>query len=41
MNGIKRAGIAIDSKVMADLEAREPADFQSIVESDRAALAKS
>ena len=40
MNGIKRAGIAIDRKVLADLAAREPAAFQSIVESARAALAK-
>jgi len=40
MNGIKRAGIAIDRKVLADLAAREPAAFQSIIESARAALAK-
>ena len=41
MNGIKRAGIVIDRKVLADLAAREPAAFKTIVESARAALAKS
>ncbi|HVM80781.1 MAG TPA: 50S ribosomal protein L20 [Stellaceae bacterium] len=40
MNGMKRAGIEIDRKVLADLAAREPAAFKSIVESARSALAK-
>ena len=40
MNGIKRAGIAIDRKVLADLAAREPDAFKTIIESARAALAK-
>jgi len=40
MNGMKRAGIEIDRKVLADLAAREPAAFKTIVESARAALAK-
>ena len=40
MSGVKRAGIAIDRKVLADLAAREPAAFQTIVESARAALGK-
>lgn len=40
MNGIKRAGITIDRKVLADLAAREPGAFKTIVESARAALAK-
>jgi len=41
INGIKRAGIALDRKVLADLAAREPQAFKSLVESARAALAKS
>jgi large subunit ribosomal protein L20 len=40
INGIKRAGIALDRKVLADLAAREPQAFKSLVESARAALAK-
>ena len=40
MSGIKRAGVAIDRKVLADLAAREPGAFKTIVESARAALAK-
>ena len=40
MNGIKRAGIELDRKVLADLAAREPGAFKSLVESARAALAK-
>jgi len=40
INGIKRAGITIDRKVLADLAAREPAAFKTIVESARAALGK-
>lgn len=40
MNGLKRAGIEIDRKVLADLAAREPEGFKSLVESARAALPK-
>jgi len=40
MNGMKRAGIEIDRKVLADLAAREPAAFKTLVESARSALAK-
>ncbi|HUN46784.1 MAG TPA: 50S ribosomal protein L20 [Stellaceae bacterium] len=40
INGIKRAGIVIDRKVLADLAAQEPAAFKTLVESARAALAK-
>ena len=40
MNGIKRAGIELDRKVLADLAAREPAAFKSLVESARTALTK-
>jgi len=38
MNGLKRAGIEIDRKVLADLAAREPEGFKSLIESARAAL---
>ena len=40
MNGMKRAGIEIDRKVLADLAAREPEAFKMLVESARSALAK-
>jgi large subunit ribosomal protein L20 len=40
MNGMKRAGIEIDRKVLADLAAREPEAFKTLVESARSALAK-
>src|SRR6202043_86647 len=33
MNGLKRAGIEIDRKVLADLAAREPEGFQSLIKS--------
>ena len=38
MNGIKRAGIEIDRKVLSDLAVREPDAFKSIVEKAQAAL---
>ena len=40
INGIKRAGIEIDRKVLADLAAREPEAFKALIESARTALAK-
>jgi large subunit ribosomal protein L20 len=40
MAGLKRAGIALDRKVLADLAAREPEAFKSVVEQAQAALAK-
>lgn len=40
MNGIRQAGIELDRKVLADLAARDPAAFASVVEQARAALAK-
>jgi large subunit ribosomal protein L20 len=40
INGIKKAGIVIDRKVMADLAAREPTAFEAIVKQAQAALAK-
>jgi len=38
MNGIHKAGIEIDRKVMADLAVREPDAFSALVEQARAAL---
>jgi len=40
MNGIKRAGIAIDRKVLSDLAIREPDSFRALVDQARAALGK-
>jgi len=40
VNGLKRAGIALDRKVLADLAAREPEAFKAVVEQAQAALAK-
>src|SRR5262252_10509823 len=39
--GIKRAGIAIDRKVLADLAIREPEAFQAIATTARSALGAS
>jgi large subunit ribosomal protein L20 len=38
MSGIKKAGIAIDRKVLADLAAREPDSFKALVEKAKTAL---
>ncbi len=38
MNGIKRAGIEIDRKVLSDLAVREPDAFRTIAEKAQAAL---
>ncbi len=38
MNGLIKAGIEIDRKVLADLAMNEPAAFKSIVEQAKAAL---
>ncbi len=40
MNGIKRAGIELDRKVLADLAVREPAAFKAVVDQAQAALAE-
>jgi len=40
VNGLKRAGIELDRKVLADLAAQEPAAFKAVVEQARGALAK-
>ena len=39
INGLEKAGVTIDRKVLSDLAIREPAAFQMIVEKARAALA--
>ena len=38
MNGMKRAGIEVDRKVLADIAAREPESFRALVEQARAAI---
>src|SRR5690606_30152446 len=38
INGLDRAGITVDRKVLSDLAIREPAAFQAIVEKAKAAL---
>ncbi len=40
MNGIKRAGIEIDRKVLSDLAVHEPAAFRTLVEQAQNALAE-
>ena len=38
MDGLKKAGIELDRKVLSDLAIREPASFKSLVEQAQAAL---
>ena len=38
INGLNKAGIGVDRKVLADLAVREPATFAAIVEKAKAAL---
>lgn len=38
MDGLKKAGIALDRKVLADIAAREPEAFQALVQKAQAAL---
>jgi len=38
INGLEKAGVTIDRKVLSDLAIREPAAFQAIVEKAKAAL---
>jgi len=38
INGLDRAGVAVDRKVLSDLAIAEPAAFQAMVEKARAAL---
>ncbi len=40
IGGMKRAGIEMDRKVLADIAAREPAAFKAICEQVKGALAK-
>ena len=40
MNGLKRAGIDLDRKVLSDLAITEPASFTGLVEQAQAALAQ-
>lgn len=40
MNGVKKAGIDLDRKVLADLAAREPEAFEAVVEQVKTTLAK-
>ena len=40
INGLSRAGVTLDRKVLADLAAREPDAFKALVEKARAALAQ-
>lgn len=39
MNGLKKAGIEVDRKVLSDIATREPEAFAALVEQARAALA--
>ena len=39
INGLAKAGVEVDRKVLADLAVREPAAFGAIVERARAAIA--
>ena len=40
MAGLKRAGVDLDRKSLADLAARDPQGFSKLVESAKAATAK-
>ena len=39
MNGMKKAGIELDRKVLADLAVREPEAFKAFVDQSQSALA--
>ena len=41
MNGLSKAGIEVDRKVLSDIAIHEPEAFKSLVEQAQAALAKS
>src|SRR5215813_9554664 len=40
MNGVKRAGIELDRKVLSDIAVREPEAFKALVATAQAALAR-
>ncbi len=39
INGLKKAGITLDRKVLSDIATREPASFKALVEKAQSALA--
>ena len=40
MNGLDKAGVEVDRKILADLTVRDPETFKSLVDQAQAALAK-
>ena len=40
MNGLKKAGIDLDRKVLSDIAVREPESFKALVEQAESALAQ-
>jgi large subunit ribosomal protein L20 len=40
MNGLDKAGVEVDRKILADLAVRDPETFKSLVDQAQAALAK-
>jgi large subunit ribosomal protein L20 len=40
MNGLGKAGIEVDRKILADLAVRDPETFKSLVDQAQAALVK-
>jgi len=40
MNGLMKAGIEVDRKVLSDIATHEPAAFKALVEKSKAALDK-
>lgn len=40
MNGLKRAGVELDRKVLSDIATREPDSFRALVEQAKSALGK-
>jgi large subunit ribosomal protein L20 len=40
INGLQKAGVTLDRKVLSDIATREPETFKSLVEQSKAALAK-
>jgi large subunit ribosomal protein L20 len=40
VNGMKRAGIVLDRKILSDIATREPEAFKTLIEQAQAALAK-
>jgi large subunit ribosomal protein L20 len=40
MNGVKKAGICLDRKILADMAMNDAAAFSAVVEASKAALAK-